>query len=205
MTRLSVRAPGLVALTLSPAPAQARAGLVTYSYSGSGSIEPGTGTGSLTGSFQVDQSVVASGHIHLSDLQNVSFTFSVTGHSPDITYTSIAAIGGNNGVIDVNAQGLPTSLNILEFPDVDNPYGQGSSTFIEGGVSFNHLGTFPSDGFDFQYHDFNNPGNEFSVDGGGRPAWTVTFGPAAVPEPSALALLAAGAAGLALRRLSSTK
>jgi hypothetical protein len=199
MTRLSLPAPGLVALALSLAPAQARAGLFTYSYSGSGT-HPGS---SLTGSFQVDMAVVAIGVIHLADLQNVSFTFSASGH-PDVTFTSFSAIAGAggspDGQINVNAQSLPTSQDSLSFPPIINPYGQGSGTRISGIVDFNVSGTFPSDTYDFGYTDSNHPMNNFDAAGGGSGTnWTVTSGPAAVPEPSALALLAAGLA-LRLRR-----
>src|SRR5262249_54250695 len=84
-------------------------------------VGPGPGTSSLHGSFQVDAAVVASGHVHLADLQKVSFTLTATFH-PDFTFTSIGVILGNDGVIDVNAQGLPTSPTFLQFPLVVDPY-----------------------------------------------------------------------------------
>src|SRR5262249_19830220 len=154
------------------APAQARAGFVTYSYSGSGIIDPGLDPSSLTGSFQVDMAVVASGHIHLSDLQNVSFTFSALNR-PDVTFTLIDDITGNNGVIDVNAQGVPTSRNDLFFMSVGDPYGQGSGALL-GDVQFNFSGTFPTDSYLVVYDD-PNPNNNFLGSGGDFGTnWTVT-------------------------------
>jgi hypothetical protein len=180
----------LLALSLSLAPA-AHAGLFTYSYNGSGSGPPAS---SLTGSFQVDQAAIASGTITLADFQNVSFTLAVRGYA-DLSFTSIASITGNGGVIAVDAQGMPTSENVLDFPRVNNPYGARGVLTAE--VDFNLVNTFPTDGYSAVYAA--DPGIVFNVFGGSfGDNWAVVPGPATVP--SSLALLAIGSLGLAVWR-----
>jgi hypothetical protein len=171
-------------------------GMARYSGSFSGPPPPAS---SLAGSFQVDQAAIADGAITLAEIQNVSFTLAVAGF-PDRSLTSFDSIGGVQ--IAVNAQGLPSSQNVLSFLTLRDPYGSGG--FIIADVNFNFLGTFPTDAYLASYT--NDSGAEvFSVTGGGvggEENWTVTMtpGPAPVPEPSTLALLSTGAAGLAVWR-----